>query len=1830
MKRKLTNRDVIMTPGVLDGLDYDSVSEYMYDGKRSSDPLDVKVMLARLREHPEYALELLSYEGSIIYMGASALKPAPGGKILGVRLADGGTSIEGDNVYGLFLDEVRREYLRELRSLDVQEEGERPGQITVDYYPQQDGGGLSASRIEEEEALGRRYIHTEPYRPAGFAFDAARDGTTGHARRPSDRGVAFQTFECPFGLDGKAKVRVETAAEMSLLYEKGLRGELDMKTTLADLRRRGLVKNLGRDAEADLVRDIESQFAWMREQICRDRSLRDATIVADGMLVPDSSFGRSIYDAQFAPSPAHVLARYINNPLLLYSSSANGVLRALESVDKDEQCRFSVINGKGVVRIVIDGSDTIGGRVPGTRAVSEQRPVYARDASGKVLFGPNRKPVVKSLQQTYKFQMKPQDAVDADYAAFAARLETVLANIDADTKVEFITGRGIGTPQMVRRFVQEHAGRVFDWDYATRRMVEERNDGAGESRYSQLRLRALDRVLPVIVGRQESATFLLDEGDEDSEVTFRRGDVAASGLVEFTVAADRNNAALLRRGSLAMGTGFSVIHVQENRTEEEQALDLSFAGSMSRNAYLGERTYDASLFDGRVRDAWDMDHSTVMSYVGMDDRLAVPFIAFANDAAVYVNGVGYHSVYAAYAALVMKASGVVDAAEYRRLAAGEDSVVTVSDILSRYDVDDNVQERCMRNAVHLMVQASSVFADSLIGAGGDIVVLSTFGGTRLFTDMEGHGENRFGVVLAAERDDLLHEMALENLKAEEDARHAAQENVRLQRKADLRRAEGQKMAGGLPAGIDAAAGAVWFLGTDRPPQLCLPEDRYSFIHWEEREYGRDTLNRELASRATVDAGDGVMEPNDLIFLFPSDLLAVQGRRKVRNNPDSKDLTGLQRVNPATGAQFSCAFGIPVKRDNLYFEFDNKLGRSCSFLRDQDSAAFRNAIVVADALARGEAMRQGMALCYAKRERNLPGGEENDDLGRVFMPRVWDFPRTREVIDRRTGRTVSEGGMKVPAEVRRRTYNSEKGRYEERTEKVFQKQWVDNPHAAPALRAMLRRYEDMLIEGAAFPLNCICLPRTDYSEVAEEKFIADFSFALSVANATAVANGVPMRFPLDAEGRLWLGPDVPERLRDLAEKKLDSFIGVVRDEGIINDRLPYISRIPIHKSVKKDAPFRGDASDIYMRPNDLVAAFGPYDFRALQRGDTVPLHEMAFTADDGTLFRVTDPRYPRVDVVDGDNNRNRVTKIPADIVRRYVNYSLNDECRFTVRSSDPDRIPAFITALKSYIERAKRIKVETRLLTEAEAQGMDLPLDGFVRLLASNSSSMAVEESDISARGDVTALDLPNTFDGTDNEGEYYGKEVARDSFAGYAQYRYTLPDGSRSGWITVTDKSLAEDIVRSGIIREYRSDVKDAPAPKILEAMLRTAAVKDADERFRSLSQEAAEVKEDDKVVGEAPVKAAGRLFVSYFGGRDIPDNAVKVQIEEACPVDMADDMDVLFKTVYPDSETMYEPYVAGRIDDAAFRERYNGGILEPNAERIVDSLRRLQEDAAAEGKDVYLLSAGKPGSFDHRYLLAEFLQEHGVECIENPADRAMYRTGRVEGEPHEVAQRPSVDEGVGAGVAFTVSEGKYSQRTWENANADDVDFTLQFAVDFGTLGEKATTKAAGDSAVRVDIPVKDGKVQMTRTAVNTMAQQVVNALPEEFLKGEPFGVNIAGNGIYTLAPYGVDQERLDALLSAVALTLAERGVNIRTVRSGGQTGVDESAVAIAGVLGVPVTVHGPADHAFRGADGRDVKGDEAAFRARFERKDIAAVKEAAKKLKPAARVRKADEGRKI
>lgn len=1386
------------------------------DGYSESKLLDL------LRKDANLAAELLSYKGIILYSGS-----APRG---GYIAPDG--TIKGENIYGKFLMKVRDIYRNELALQAPAEENPiLPNQIIVNYaledldYP---------DRVAVERARNTNLIFTckEP-----VSVDS--DGKT----YTTSDGIDFHTFTCPFGTSYDSKVRVESQAEASFLYEKAVRGELDWEHLFSNLKSRGLLPKRTDSENKALLQNLKAQFDWVREQICTNKDLKNYKIVASNLLISDASFGRSIFDGKYAPSPAHILARYINNPLALFSSSSC-VAEAIGNTNKDEQIRFSAVGPRAKqLTVIIDGSDTIGGREPNTRRTKRRQKVYQRDSNGNLLYVDGR-PVVSHYKDVYDTMFKSDIDRENDYKAFSNRLEQALANIRPGVSIRFVAGKGAGVPNLIERYTIEHGGTVYNWDFESKAPQVEKKGSEESSRFSLVRFDNFTYVLPVLTGAQASC------GDE--EINFQTKDLKASCMLEFTDSTDRRLNEFILRGSIASMTGFPVIHIQNNLSEEEQLATLNATANLIREQLFSEQSYTDSLFEN-VQNKWDLKQCNVLSLKADQSEDLIPEIAVQYPAPVFVNSIPYHSVYSIYIAMLMRDAGVTDYQMFRNLSSSENSMtamtIMLKNITDKYNLDDSVHERCMRNALHTLTISNSALSSRLLALDDkDIAVIYSAGNNsslfdnlkipllnKLFIDNEGNGENRFGVVYKAEREAILRSIEAERQKEEADAKHLAEENSRLQRKANTHRAEGEKVPGGLPSDRDKMDDSVWFFGANRPLDLILPDDGVSFTQWIVSNSQKDILNREMASRPVLVDDDGDRFENKLVFLFPSDLMATTGARNVKTNADARDLTGLQRVNPTTGKAFTCAFGIPVKNNPMFYEQNNNAGRRSSFRMDRDASDFFNSIVAADALARSTAFQQDMMLCYAVRERTLPGGEENDDLSRVFNEKIYDFPRTeKDVIDYRTGRIVTEAGTIIPKEVKQTYYSFSTKSYYERTQIKNVKEWVPNPHHAPRLKNMLRRYQNILKEGANYPLNCICMPKSDYTNVSQEEFLADFNMTLSIANAAALANGVKMKFPLDAEGRLDLGIDVPDEYKIMAERKLDSFLNIVSKESL-DKKLPLIKRIPISASVRKDMPLIGDGSDLYLRPNDFLPAFGSYDFSYIESGQVAPMHEMAFCDDEGNLYRVTDTRLTR--------------NIPISDVKRYLRYDKNDECRFIVKSTNPEKIRDFIRCLKAYIELSKQINIETRLYSEAdmiaekekraaEIQSSNMSkakkqksldalddmytLDGYFRILSSNTREVSRDEFTLSTRDEKPEIGEDSALDNT-----YAGWEDAKDGFAGYVQYRYKRPDGTMSTWQQITDRELALDIALSKIDRKYRMDTREVLSDKILEAKVRSLAFYD-------------------------------------------------------------------------------------------------------------------------------------------------------------------------------------------------------------------------------------------------------------------------------------------------------------------------------------------------------------------------------------------------------------------
>lgn len=142
-------------------------------------------------------------------------------------------------------------------------------------------------------------------------------------------------------------------------------------------------------------------------------------------------------------------------------------------------------------------------------------------------------------------------------------------------------------------------------------------------------------------------------------------------------------------------------------------------------------------------------------------------------------------------------------------------------------------------------------------------------------------------------------------------------------------------------------------------------------------------------------------------------------------------------------------------------------------------------------------------------------------------------------------------------------------------------------------------------------------------------------------------------------------------------------------------------------------------------------------------------------------------------------------------------------------------------------------------------------------------------------------------------------------------------------------------------------------------------------------------------------------------------------------------------------------------------------------------------------------------------------------------------------------------------------SSPSYGPRTWSNAYDGDV--TVAFAVDFNTAGERLTHKASGDKYVGIEL---------TRDGFNTDGALSAARKLFQFVRARRSGLvlNVAGNGIYTLAKSGISQADVNLFVASVLGKVHEHHA-LSKVISGGQTGVDVAGAVAGVVIGVHTQV---------------------------------------------------------
>lgn len=181
--------------------------------------------------------------------------------------------------------------------------------------------------------------------------------------------------------------------------------------------------------------------------------------------------------------------------------------------------------------------------------------------------------------------------------------------------------------------------------------------------------------------------------------------------------------------------------------------------------------------------------------------------------------------------------------------------------------------------------------------------------------------------------------------------------------------------------------------------------------------------------------------------------------------------------------------------------------------------------------------------------------------------------------------------------------------------------------------------------------------------------------------------------------------------------------------------------------------------------------------------------------------------------------------------------------------------------------------------------------------------------------------------------------------------------------------------------------------------------------------------------------------------------------------------------------------------------------------------------------------------------------------------------------------------------LLFKESSGGYGYRTYKNASAD---VTLAFAVDFSTAGERLTAKAVSAMG-KLYIPMS---IDAWADDPGKMHWDIIDAARGIAGLGlDSVAINVAGNGIYTMAKHGLSQEDIDHVIAVFMQALRQKldsmGVKIRSIQSGGQTGVDEAGIKAAIEMNIPAMVIAPKGWLFRNTKGKDM-ADEALFKERF------------------------------
>ena len=199
--------------------------------------------------------------------------------------------------------------------------------------------------------------------------------------------------------------------------------------------------------------------------------------------------------------------------------------------------------------------------------------------------------------------------------------------------------------------------------------------------------------------------------------------------------------------------------------------------------------------------------------------------------------------------------------------------------------------------------------------------------------------------------------------------------------------------------------------------------------------------------------------------------------------------------------------------------------------------------------------------------------------------------------------------------------------------------------------------------------------------------------------------------------------------------------------------------------------------------------------------------------------------------------------------------------------------------------------------------------------------------------------------------------------------------------------------------------------------------------------------------------------------------------------------------------------------------------------------------------------------------------------------------------------------------MIFEESKGGYRQRTIENVQASDA--TLMMAIDPHSAGEMLTWRACRESkkpVLRVHISTSTSTTAIDSDAspCNRLTLDKTSKEMAKFLTDNKVQhLNVAGNCLDKFVKHGISQSQLDDLVlaflrDAIANTKdKEVGVLLHTVRSGGQSGIDEAGAKAGAQLKLKTIVRAPTRWMFRKGNGQDVSSSMVAFQSRFKENKV-------------------------